>query len=139
MGKGKWESEMERVVKISQDAKKLGDDSMQKYQQAFDAAQGFMSGHAKSAPKLTKALSEMMDAEEECARAAGELSVYEEEYEAAKKAKDKDQMKQLENKMKPLIQTFETNKKEHNTVLAEFQKNRQELDGLLATVHSATG
>jgi hypothetical protein len=80
----------------------------------------------------------MMDAEEECARAAGELSVYEEEYEAAKKAKDKDQMKQLENKMKPLIQTFETNKKEHNTVLAEFQKNRQELDGLLAALNGAT-
>jgi hypothetical protein len=56
-----------------------------------------------------------------------ELSVCENEYEAAKKAKDENKMKALDDKMKPLINTFEAAKKRHISALDELKKSREEL------------
>src|SRR5687767_5798535 len=119
---GKWESELQRLTERSAENKKAIDDMLAYWEKAVDAAQAFVSAHAKGATKLAKASSELLDAEEDCAKYAVELMDYEEKLEAAKKSKDKDEMKSLEDKMKPLIKNFENGRKEHKTAADEGMK-----------------
>ena len=123
----KWDGELKRVVERSAENKKLIDDRMKLYEKAIEAAQAFIGAHAKSAPKISKALAEIMDAEEDCGRAAAELSVYEEDLEKAKKANDKAEVKKIEAKMKPLIKTFEDGRKEMKTAADDATKAAAEI------------
>jgi hypothetical protein len=83
------------------------EDKLELYQKGVDAAQKFIGTHSKSAPKLSKALTEMMEAEDDCAEVATELVALEQKLEKAKKDDKKDEMKKIESEMKPLIAKFE--------------------------------
>jgi phage-related tail protein len=123
----KWESELQKVVDRSAANKKAIDGQMLLYAKAVDAAQAFIGAHSKSAPKLTTALAAMMDGREDCGRAAAELMVYEEDLDKAKKGKDKAKMKEIEAKMKPLINSFESSRKEINSAIDDLKKADQEI------------
>ena len=109
----RWEVKLEKVLKLSAENKQMMDESEAKWQQVLNAAQAFIGAHGKGAAKVAKSYSALTDAEEQAGRAVAELSVYEEEYDSAKKSKDKDKMKELDEKMKPLIKSWEDAKKKH--------------------------
>src|SRR5690348_9851530 len=92
---GKWEKELTRIAERSAENKKAIDDKMQALEKAVEAAQAFVSAHAKSAPKMSKASAQILDAEADCAEIAGELMQLEEKFEKAKKNDDKDEMKKI--------------------------------------------
>jgi hypothetical protein len=136
---GKWESTLEKVLKYSADSKKSADDKMGRCQTAVDAAHAFISAHGKSAPKVAKAMSELIDASEDCGRAVAELSVYEDEYEQAKKDKVKAQIKKLEAKMKPLEEAFENGRKEVHKAADDVNKAYDEIMKLVDPLKAALG
>jgi len=136
---GAWQKELDRILEQSQKNRKVTESKQAEYQGLVDAAQAFVSGYAKAGPQLEKWLSTLMDLAEEAARAAGELMVYEDELEAAKSAGDKGEIKKIEAKMKPLIATFESVKKEGLKTSEECNKKLDELDALRDTVKSASG
>ena len=107
-------------------------------EKAFDAAQKFVSTHGKSAPKLSKASSEMLEAEADCAEHAGELMILEEQFEKAKKGKADDEMKKIAAQMKPLISKFEKGRDEMKSAVEdaikaydEIAKTAMDLKGML--------
>jgi hypothetical protein len=126
-------------VKLSAENKQMMDEHEAQWQQVLAAAQAFISAHGKSASKVARSYSDLSDAEEEGARAVGELAAYEEEYEAAKKAKDKDQMKQLDDKMKPLIKSWESAKKKHQAAGDEMRKLGAEVESAVEALRAACG
>jgi hypothetical protein len=136
---GKWSEKLEEVVALSAENKKMMDESKAKWQTVLSAAQAFIGVHGKGAAKVAKSYAELMDAEEAGARAVAELSVYEEEYDAAKKAKDKDQMKELDDKMKPLIKSWEDAKKKHRAAGDEMRKQGAEIDSSIGALTAACG
>ena len=71
-----------------------------------------------------------MDQLEESSRATAELSVYEDDLEAAKKSKDKAKVKKLEKKMAPLIKTVENGTKNGQTLLNDYWKEKDKLTAL---------
>ena len=131
---GKWESELDKVLKISEQDANSFKEWTTHYQQVVDAAQAFISGYAKSAPKLGKNLAALMDTAEECGRAAAELSVYEDDYEEAKKKSDKSEMKKIEANMKPLIKAFDQGKQANRDAAKEGNKEGQAINSLLETL-----
>ena len=136
---GKWQKELDKVLKISESDAKAFEERTSYYEAVIAAAQGFISGYAKTAPKLGKSISALMDTAEECGRAAAELSVYEDDYEEAKRAKDKGRMKESEQKMSPLVKAFESGKKQNRTAAQEGNKEGHELDKLLGALSGAIG
>jgi hypothetical protein len=136
---GKWESELQRVTERSAENKKAIDDMLAYWEKVVDAAQAFVSAHSKGASKLTKASSNMLDAEEHCALASAQLVEYEEKLEAAKKAKDKDEIKNLEDEMKPHIKNFENGRKEHKTAVDEGMKVGTDVNALRDALRAALG
>jgi hypothetical protein len=136
---GKWESKLQELLKISADNKQMMDEFNAKWQQVLAAAQAFISAHGKVSPKVAKSYSQLTDAEEQGCRAVAELSVYEEEYEAAKKARDKDQMKALDEKMKPLIKSWEDAKKKHQASGDEMRKQGTEIESSIEALTAACG
>jgi hypothetical protein len=80
-----------------------------------------------------------MDLSEEAARAAGELMVYEDELETANSAGDKAGAKKIEAKMKPLIATFESVKKEGLKTAEEGNKILDSIDSLRDAVKASIG
>ena len=128
---------MQRTVERSAENKKAIDDMLKYWEKVVDAAQAFVSAHSKGASKLTKASSDILDAEEDCAKYAAELMDYEEKIEAAKKAKNKDEMKQIEDKMKPLIKNFENGRKEMKTAVDEGMKVGTDVNGLRDALKAA--
>jgi hypothetical protein len=127
---GAWQKELDRILEQSQKNRKVTSDKQAEYQGLVDASQAFIGAYAKAAPQLEKSLSTLLDLAEEAARAAGELMVYEDELEAAKSAGDKAEVKKIEAKMKPLIATFESVKKEGLKTSEECNKKLDELDAL---------
>ena len=119
---GKWEAELTRTAERSAENKKITDEKMELLGKAIDAAQKFVSAHAKAAPKLSKASAEMLDAEANCAELAGELMILEEQFEKAKKDKDDDTMKKLAGQMKPLISKFESGRKDMKSAVDDAKK-----------------
>ncbi len=109
---GKWEAELTRCAERSAENKKEIDDKLKAAEKAMEAAADYTKAYGKAAPKLTKASSEILDAEAECAELAGELMVLEEKFEKAKKDKDDKGMKEIAAEMKPLIAKFEKGRKE---------------------------
>jgi chromosome segregation ATPase len=136
---GKWQAELDRLVERSAENKKAIDDMLSHWEKVVDAAQAFVSAHSKGASKLTKASSDLLDAEEDCGLAAAELVEYEEKLETAKKAKDKDEMKDLEDKMKPLVKNFENGRKEHATAVEEGMKVGKDVNALKDALKAALG
>ena len=131
---GKWESELNKVLKISEQDAKSFKEWTTHYQQVVDAAQAFISGYTKSGPKLGENMAALMDTAEECGRAAAELSVYEDDYEAAKKKKDKVEMNKVEAKMKPLIKAFDQGKQANRDAAKEGNKEARGINSLLETL-----
>ena len=134
---GKWESEFQRTVERSAENKKAIDDTLKYWEKVVDAAQAFVSAHSKGASKLTKASADILDAEEACAKYAAELMDLEEKLEAAKKAKNKDEMKSIEDKMKPLIKNFENGRKEMKAAVDEGMKVGTDVNGLRDALKAA--
>jgi hypothetical protein len=135
---GQWDKELDRFLKLSQKDKENYEHWTTHYEGIVDSAQAYISGYTKAAPKFAKTLATLMETSEICARAAAELSVYEEEYEAAKKNKDKGEMKKIEGKMKPLIESFENGRKDANAAVAESKKEQERVEKLLDGVRAAT-
>jgi DNA repair exonuclease SbcCD ATPase subunit len=136
---GKWESELQRLTERSAENKKAIDDMLAYWEKVVDAAQAFVSAHSKGASKLTKANSQLLDAEEDCAKYAVDLMDLEEKYEAAKKDKKKDEMEEIEGKMKPLIKNFENGRKEHKTAVDDGMKVGKEVNDLRDALKAALG
>jgi len=134
---GKWESELKKVLKQSEEDAKAFEEWTAHYEQVVAAAQAYIGGYAKIAPKLGKTIAALMDTAETCGRAAAELSVYEDDYEEAKKNKDKDAMKTIEAKMKPLIEAFDQGKEANRNAAKEGIVQGQEVNGLLETLSGA--
>ena len=88
---------------------------------------------------MTKASSDLLDAEEDSASLSAQLVDLEVELEAAKKDKDKDKMKRLEDEMKPLIKNFENGRKGHKTAVDEGMKVGKEVNALRDALKSALG
>jgi len=138
MGK-KWEGELKKVLKLSESDAKNFEDRTSYYENVISAANAFTSGYAKSATKLGKSLSTLMETAEVCGRAAAELSVYEDDYENAKSSNDTAEMKRIESKMKPLVDTFENGKKENRSAAQDGNKESQEIEKLLDGLRAAIG
>jgi hypothetical protein len=109
---GKWEAELIRCADRCAENKKEIDDKMAAAEKAMDAASEYVKCYGKAAPKVSKASSEMVEAEADCAELAGELMILEEQFEKAKKDKDDDAMKKIAAEMKPKIAKFESGRKE---------------------------
>jgi hypothetical protein len=124
---GKWADLHKRILEGVNNSKRFTEECEARCGKVVSAALAFMGAHAKGTGKLSKGLAEMLDAAEESGQVVKELSVCEDEYEAAKKAKDKNKMKELDGKMKPLISTFEAAKKRHISALDELKQSRDEL------------
>jgi SMC interacting uncharacterized protein involved in chromosome segregation len=71
------------------------------------AAESFAKSCAKTLPKFVEVEVHMCAAVEECRRFAEKIDECEERHAEAKKAKDKDRMKELEKEMKGLMQDFQ--------------------------------
>jgi hypothetical protein len=134
---GKWADELKKIAPRKAENKKAIEDRMDLYQKVVDAAQKFIGTHSKSAPKLSKSLTEMMEAEDDCSEVAKELVVLEDEFEQAKKNDKKDEMKKIEAKMKPLIQKFENGRKEMKAAAAEAEKTISEIGKEAVTMQGA--
>jgi chromosome segregation ATPase len=124
---GQWADELKKIAPRKAENKKMVEDKMELYQKAVDAAQKFVGTHSKSAPKLSKALTEMMEAEDDCAEVATELVALEQKLEKAKKDDKKDEMKKIESEMKPLIAKFDKGRKEMKAAGAEVEKTVSEI------------
>lgn len=125
---GKWEDKLQKILKLSAENKQMNDEYEARWQQVVSAAQAFMTTHARLSIKVKKSYADLMDAEEKGGVAVAELSVYEDDYEAAKKAKDKDQMDQLDKKMKPLIKSWDDAVKRHQSAGEEMKKSGLEIE-----------
>jgi hypothetical protein len=136
---GKWDSKLQEILKLSAENKQMMDEFEAKWQQVLSAAQAFIGAHGKGAAKVAKSYSALTDAEEQGGRAVAELSVYEEDYESAKKSKEKDKMKELDEKMKPLIKSFEDAKKKHLAAGDEMRKQGAEIESSIAALSAACG
>jgi chromosome segregation ATPase len=134
---GKWQAEFDRLLERSAENKKAIDDTLKYWEKVVDAAQAFVSAHSKGASKLTKVNSDLLDAEEDCAEQSAQLVELEEKLEAAKKAKNKDETKELEDKMKPHIKNFENGRKEHKTAADEGMKIGKEVNDLRDALKAA--
>lgn len=135
---GKWESELNKILKVSEKDAKAFEEWKAHYEQVVDAAQAFISGYARFAPKFGKSAAALMETAEDCGRAAAELSVYEDDYEEAKKNKDKDGMKKIEAKMKPLIDAFDRSKEANRNAAKEANKEGEGMNSLLKTLSGTT-
>jgi hypothetical protein len=135
---GKWDSLLKRILETTENNKKKIEAFDTRCGTLLTAAQTFIGAHAKGAGKMSKSLAEVQDAAEESGQVVKELSVCEGEYEVAKKAKDENKMKELDDKMKPLINTFEAAKKRHISALDELKKSRDELNGSIDALCSAS-
>lgn len=136
---GKWQKELDQVLKQSEKNKKILEESAAYYQKVVESAQTFTAAYTKAAPQFGKTLATLLDLAEECARAAGELTVLEDELEAAQKSNDKSAVKKIEAKMKPFIATFESVKKEGLKVAEETNKADDDLMKLVEAVKAAAG
>ena len=135
---GKWEDLHKRILEGANNSKRITEECEARCGKVVSAALAFIGAHAKGAGKLSKGLAELLDAAEESGQVVKELSVCEGEYEVAKKAKDENKMKELDDKMKPLINTFEAAKKRHISALDELKKSRDELNGSIDALCSAS-
>jgi len=124
---GTWETKLQQVLKYSQDIATGQDKADKHYAKVIAAGNAVSTAHAKTGPIVAKNISAMMDTLEDAGRIAAELSVYEDDLAAAKKAKDKSKVKDISKKMKPLIKSFddirvqtkkcqEKNNKEYNAL-----------------------
>ena len=136
---GKWKKELDKVLALSQEDAKALEEVKKEFEGVIDAAQTFINTYTKVAPKMGGSISALMDSAEDCSRAAAELMVYEDDYEKAKKAKDKAEMKTLDGKMKPLAQAFDKGKKENRKASEDVNKNTRQLFKLLDGLSSALG
>jgi hypothetical protein len=135
---GKWDDLHQRILETTENNKQVIEEFEARCAKVVNAAQAFIGAHAKGAGKLSKGLAEAIDAAEDSGKAVADLSGYEKEYEAAKKAKDKNKMKELDDKMKPLIKTFEAAKKKHIGILDELRKTRDEIKVTIEALCSAS-
>jgi hypothetical protein len=94
---GSWQKELDRVLAQSVHNKKFINESTDYYQKVVDAAQDFIGAYTKAGPQFGKMQSTLIDLAEEAALAAGELSVLEDELEAAEKAAKKEGLKLAED------------------------------------------
>jgi septation ring formation regulator EzrA len=136
---GAWQKELERVLAQSEKNKKHIEESTAYYQKVVDAAQAFTSAYTKAAPQFGKTSATLLDLAEEAGHAAGELSVLEDDLEAAKKDNNKAEVKKIEAKMKPLIASFESVKKEGLKVAEDANKMEDNLDELCKGMTAAIG
>lgn len=134
---GTWQKELDRVLAQSVQNKKFINESTDYYQKVVDAAQGFIGAYTKAGPQFGKLQSTLIDLAEDAALAAGELSVLEDQLEAAEKAGDKSEMKKIQAKMKPLIAKFEDAKKEGLKLAEDGNKTDDELKKLVGAVEGA--
>jgi hypothetical protein len=133
----KWDEKLKQIVEASKVNVQLNEKFDARCGKLITAAQAFIGAHAKGAGKLAKCMSEMMDSAEEAGKAVAELSVYEDDYEAAKKDKDKDKMKELDEKIKALAKSFEASQKKHNSAKDELIKTRDEIKGTIDALGAA--
>lgn len=136
---GKWQAEFDRLLERSAENKTAIDDTLKYWEKVVDAAQAFVSAHSKGASKLTKVNSDLLDAEEDCAVHSAKLVELEEKLEQAKKDKKKDEMKEIEDEMKPLIKNFENGRKQHKTAVDEGMKIGKEVNDLRDALKTALG
>jgi outer membrane murein-binding lipoprotein Lpp len=136
---GKWETELVRTAERSAENKKEIDEKMKAAEKAMESAADFVKVYGKAAPKLSKASSEILEAEADCAEHAGELMVLEEQFEKAKKDKDKDGMKTIAAKMKPLITKFEKGRKEMKSAADDAVKAYQEIGKAAVDLRGVVG
>jgi hypothetical protein len=136
---GTWQKELDRVLAQSVHNKKFINESTDYYQKVVDAAQDFIGAYTKAGPQFGKMQSTLIDLAEEAALAAGELSVLEDELEAAEKAGDKSEVKKIQAKMKPFIAKFEEAKKEGLKLAEDGNKTDDELKELVGAVEGAIG
>jgi hypothetical protein len=134
---GKWDSTLEKVTAYSEECKKTIDEETARSQQVLEAANSFASGHGKAATKLARMALAVRDETESCASVVAELAVHEEEYERAKKAKNKERMKELEAKMKALEKTFEKRNGLVHTAVQDANRALDEIQNLAATLKAA--
>ena len=120
---GKWQGELNKILSQSQKDAKSFNEETAKFEKMVAAAGALSSAYSKFAPKIGKSIAALMETAEECGRAAAELSVYEDDYDKAKKKKDKDGMKKAEAKMKPLIKSFENGKKGNRKAAQDGNKD----------------
>jgi hypothetical protein len=140
MTMGVWAKELDRVLKQSETNKKVIDEDTAYYQKVADASQAFTGAFTKAALEFGKMRSTLLDLAEDCARLAGELSVIEDdELEPAKKGKDKAAVKKIEAKMKPLIASFESTKKEGLKLAEKGNKLDDDLKALIKAITAAIG
>jgi hypothetical protein len=136
---GKWDSILEKIIAYSEESKKTLGEETARYQQVLDAANSFASGHSKAATKVARLALAVRDATESCASVVAELAVHEEEYERAKKAKNKERMKELEAKMKALEKTFENRKGAVYTAVDDSNRALEEIEKLATPLKAALG
>jgi hypothetical protein len=136
---GKWDSILEKVTAYSEECKKTIDDEMARSQQVLDAANSYAGGHGKAATKVARLALSVRDETESCASVVAELAKHEEEYERAKKAKDKERMKELEAKMKALEKTYEKRRGAVLTAVDDANRALEEIQKLAATLKTALG
>jgi hypothetical protein len=128
---GSWQKELDRLLAQSEHNKKWIEKQTAYYQKVVDASQSFVGAYTKAGPQFGKAQSTLLDLAEEAARAVAELTVLEDELEAAKKSGDKAEVKKIEAKMKPLIANYESAKKEGLKLAEDSNKLDDELQELV--------
>jgi hypothetical protein len=135
---GKWEDLHKRILEGANNSKRITEECEARCGKVVSAALAFIGAHAKGAGKLSKGLAELLDAAEESGQVVKELSVCEDEYEAAKNDKDKNKMKELDGKMKPLIKKFETAKKRHIGTIEDLEKTTNEIKASIEALGAAS-
>jgi hypothetical protein len=134
---GTWQKELDRLLAQSEHNKKWIDKQTAYYQKVVDASQSLVSAYTKAGPQFVKAQSTLLDLAEEGAEAAGKLTVLEDELEVAQKAGDKGEVKKIEGKMKPLIASYESTKKEGLKLAEDSNKLDDELQELVKGMKGA--
>ena len=103
---GSWDSEQAKLAKMSNQAIKDLEQSLQELEHKKDAAQAFVTGCAALAPQVTAFVAQLQQAHHESAVIADQLSALEKEFAKAKKDKDKEEMKNIEARIVPLEERF---------------------------------
>ena len=134
---GTWQKELDRLLAQSEHNKKWIEKQTAYYQKIVDASQSLVGAYTKAGPQFVKNQNTLLDLAEEGAEAAGQLTVLEDEVEVATKAGDKAEVKKIEAKMKPLIASYESTKKEGLKLAEDSNKLDDELQELVKGIKGA--